>query len=176
MRIDPVVGIKFAILDRLQRRGQQRRHLRGRDDDAIRAVTVLQRLDGARPGNDAQDLRRTHFIGKARRAQSDIDARIGEPIGAGPVKSHARPVLQAGELLGEIAHRQGCAGVELKRRCKHLRRQRPASPLELLGDDVIQMQGVERQRRDACQSGSQRNPYPQEASKAKLARSPGHGR
>jgi len=86
------------------------------------------------------------------------------------------PSVLENELLGEIAHRQGCAGVQLQWRGKHLRRQRPAAPFELLGDDVIQMQGVERERRNACQSDSQRHPYPQEASKAKLARSPGHGR
>ncbi len=47
-RINTVVGIEIAVLHRLQRRRQHRRHLLGRDDDTILAVNRKYAADQQR--------------------------------------------------------------------------------------------------------------------------------
>ncbi len=107
LRINPMMAVELAIFDRLQRRGQQRRHFRRGDDDAILAMRwedaadeqrieaqdrhlvtrgIAQRLDRTRPRRDGDDARTPALIRKARGAQRDIDARVLAAIGAGAIE------------------------------------------------------------------------------------------
>ena len=63
---DAVVRVELAVLDGLQRRGQQRRHLVRRDDDAVLAV---DREDAA----DQQRVEADHRHVGARADSSERD-------------------------------------------------------------------------------------------------------
>ena len=52
-----MVRVELAVLDRLQRFGQQRRHLRRRDDDAILAVDREDAADQQRIEADYRNIR-----------------------------------------------------------------------------------------------------------------------
>ena len=157
-RVHPVVRVELAVLDRLQRRRQQRRHLVRGDHDAILAVAredaadqqrlqaqhrhlvaggIAQPLECARAGGNREHGRRAALIGKACRAQRHLQAGAHEAVAARVLSGVGTLVVQALQLVLEFRRREFQACVQFQRRCVHLRRQRPAPALELLGHQVI---------------------------------------
>ena len=164
------MAVELAVLDRLERGGQERGHLLRCDDDAILAVdrknaadeqrfepqhrhvtagAVAQALEALGTCDDAQQLGVARLVREARRPQRNVEARAGHAVGAGALGPLGAPVMQALQLLLQLRRRQCQSRVQLERRREHLCRQRPAAAFELPGHQAIQIQNVE----DAGQRG-----------------------
>ena len=104
-----------------------------------------------RSGGDDEPLRRAHLIGEARRAQRDREFLGAHPVAPRRIALFTAAVVEAMQLRLKLRRCQAQTCVELKRRCVHLRRQRPAPPLELLRHQAIEVDDVayDHQRRDA---------------------------
>ena len=100
------------------------------------------------PSVDLQPQRRAALVGEARRPQRHREVIAVQVIGAGLLGGVRAPVVQPVQLLLEQRRGEGRAGVELERRRVHLRRQRPAAPLELTRHQAVQVEEVtgDRQR------------------------------
>ena len=93
-------------------------------------------------GSDAEQLRGARLVGEARRPQRHVSCVAAEAIGARVVGLVGAPVVQALQLVLELRRRQRQPRVQLQRRGIHLRRQRPAPPLELVRDQAIEVHDV----------------------------------
>ena len=159
-----MVGVEFPVLDGLQRLGQERRHLLGGEDDAILAVAredaadeerlesqyrqlatgaITQTFEALCPGGDREGLRGARLIGKAYWAQHHIDVLAGHAISPGMIRPVGAAVVQALQLVLELRQGQLQACVQLERRGVHLRRQRPAAPLELRHHEAIEVPRIQ---------------------------------
>ena len=147
-RVDAVMAVELAVLDRLERGGQERGHFLRCDDDAILAVdrknaadeqrlepqhryvpagAVAQALEPLGTRDDAQQLRVARLVREARRPQRNVEARAGHAVGAGTLGPLGAPVVQALQLLLELRRRQRQSRVQLQRRpsnCRVTRRSR----------------------------------------------------
>ena len=85
-RIDAVVRVELAVLDRLECRGQQRRHLVGRDDDPVLAVDR----------EDAADQQRIEPVHGHVRARSSARVVIESP--ENPMRSRCAACCSSGNL------------------------------------------------------------------------------
>ena len=163
--IDTVVAVELAVLDRLERLRQQRRHLIGAEHDAILTVyredaadqqrlepqhrqlvsrTIVQAFDALRPGyRDGEALRRARLIRKARWTEGHLHLLTRKAVGTGVIGPVGAPVVQALQLVLEPGERQRQTRVQLERRRVYLRRERPAATLELLHHQVIEVQRIE---------------------------------
>ena len=179
-RVDAVMAVELAVLDRFQRRREQCRHLLRRDDDAILAVNredaadqqrlepqhrhllsgaVAQALEPLRARDHAEERGGARLVGEAHRPERHVDALALDAVSPRAVERWGAPVAQALQLLLELCRRECQARVELERRRVHLRRQRPAAPLELVRHQEVEVQHVEGhgERRDP--EREQRNPF-----------------
>ena len=170
--VDAVMSVELAVLDRLERRGQERRDFRRREDDTILAVdrknaadeerleaqhrqllagAVAQAREHRSCAADGEHLCRARLLGKAGRAQRHLDVLALPAVGAGALELLGALVVQSLQLVLELRERQRQPGVQLQGRGIHLRGQRPAAALELLRHQMVEIQHVERggQRRGA---------------------------
>ena len=128
------MGVELAVLDRLQRRGQQRRHLGRRDHDPVLAVDREDAADQQRVEAHDGDLlavrvpearqhavrerqpeclRLLKLVGKAELA--DVHAQVVAPPaeGARAVGLGDGEVAEALELVGEALRRELLARIEV---------------------------------------------------------------
>ena len=103
LQIDTVVGGELVVLDRLDRGGQERRHLVGRQHDPVLAmdredaadqqriepedrdrgtVRGAQARDGAAFDRHGDDLRRALLVREARGTHRDLEAPAAAPVAA----------------------------------------------------------------------------------------------
>ena len=153
-RVDAEVAVETPVLDGLQRVGQERRDVAGRDDEPVLAVRreqaadqeriqahdrgaaaarVAQRRDAAADERDRDELLGLRVAGERETARRDLDAAQAHAIRAGPDEARILAVAEALELGDEVLDRQRAARVELERGRVDLRRDVPAAALELAG-------------------------------------------
>ena len=147
--IDAMVGVEVAVLDGLQGRWQQRGNLVGGDDDAILAMDGEDAADeqaarsaqrrprlpllSVRPamlrvtGIDIEQQRGRTSSAKRAARRLIVKPIALHAIGARPVGVLAVTILQALQLMFQVARVQRLAGIQLQRRCKHLGRQRSSA-------------------------------------------------
>jgi len=77
-----------------------------------------------------------------RRAQSHLDVLARDVVGAGMIDAVDATVVESLQLVLELGRAQRQSPIELERRRVHLRRQRPASSLELRHHEAIEVQHV----------------------------------
>ena len=154
-RIDAVVAVELAVLDRLERRGQQRRDLVRGDDDPVlavqredaadqqrveaddrnvRALRIGERGDRVAGEADPQRARGLRLVRVAKGPQVQVHAIAATAVRARPFGRRLRQVAEPLELLDEPRGRQRLSDVELDRLRVDACRQRPAPSLELLRD------------------------------------------
>ena len=163
--IDAVVSVELAVLDRLERCGQERRHLIGLHHDPILAVdredaadqqrlepdhrqlvslTVAQILHAAGTRRDGEQQRIALLVRKARGAQRHVEPVALQAVSPRTIGQRDAPVMQPLQLVLERRLRERQPRVQLQRRRIHLGRQCPAPPLELPHDHAVEVQHVQR--------------------------------
>jgi len=151
--------VELAVFDRLERGGQQRRHLVGRHDDPVlamdredaadqqrieahdgdlAALRVLEARDRVAAEPEAQRAGVLAFVREAKIAHEHADLVAAPAIGARPIGVRDREIAEPLEFLREAPRRQLLAGVELDRLRVDPGGQRPAPPLELRGDAPVE--------------------------------------
>ena len=177
-RIDAVVAVELAVLDRLERRGQQRRNLVRGDDDPVlavqredaadqqrveadhrhvRALRVRERGDRVAGEPDPQRARGLRLVRVAEGAQVHVHAVAATAIRARPVGRCLRKVAEPLELLDEPRGGQRLPDVELDRLRVDACRKRPAPSLELLRDAMPRAPARRRRQRAAAAASAARS-------------------
>ena len=173
-RVDAVVRLELAVLDGLERLGQQRRHLGRRDDDPVLAVDredaadqqrvepehrhvgaarLRQRRQHVAVEADPELLCRLLLVREAELAHVDVDGLALAAERARPVDRRLRDVAEPRQFLGEPGRGQVLADVQLERLGVDARRQGPAPSLELLRDAPVE----HRHQHDRRQQRQQRD-------------------
>jgi len=114
---------------------------------------IAQALYAAGARGNQQPHGRPRLILEARRAQQHVELLAAYAIGAGRIAAIDPLVVQALQLALELRLGESQPGIELERRGVNLRRQRPASALELVGDLPVEVDDV---GQDECQRQYQR--------------------
>ena len=170
-RIDAVMLVEAPVLDQFDAGAQQRRHVGGRQHQAVftmdreyaadhgrieaehgqlRAIGRLERGDRVRVRADGDELRFPQLVAEAHAARMQIEGVFTPPIDPGGRRRVPGAVVEAVEFLFEIGRRDLRTGVELERRGVDARRNGPVPTLEFPGHDAVEVHdpGAERGRQN----------------------------